>query len=197
MSDLWFYAEGDSTNGPLSFEELVEFLERKQNAADILVWQKGFGDSTKAGSVPALTRRLVIPPPLPSKRGQSKQDQYDDAKRVLNEVCYILDTQSLTEKERRKLELHKYALSGVLLHPWFPMSWSRRLIMAAIFLFGIQQSWTGNYEPLLWWLILPTFSPRIMGECAFFAGLVAGLIPLCSYRMVGCLMVPHMSVRGP
>ncbi len=41
MSDLWYYAEGDSTNGPVSFEELVEFLERKPSAADILVWQEG------------------------------------------------------------------------------------------------------------------------------------------------------------
>jgi hypothetical protein len=42
--------------------------------------------------------------------------------------------------------------------------------MAAIFLFGLQQAWTGNYEPLVFWLLLPSFSPRIMGECAFLFG---------------------------
>jgi hypothetical protein len=30
-----------------------------------------------------------------------------------------------------------------------------------------------TYEPLLWWLLLPFFSPRIMGECAFLIGKVS------------------------
>jgi hypothetical protein len=176
MSDLWYYAEGDTTNGPLSSEELVEFLKRKPDAGDVLVWQPGFRNWVKAASVPELARLLAIPPPLPSKRGgRSKREYYDDAKRALSEIHYVLDTQPLTEKERSELKLHAAALSGQLLSPWFPVYWSRRLIMAAIFLFGIQQSWTGNYEPLLWWLLLPTFSPRIVGECAFFAGRVARL----------------------
>jgi hypothetical protein len=43
--------------------------------------------------------------------------------------------------------------------------------MAAIALLGAQQAiWAGNYEPLLWWLLLPFFSPRIVGECAYFLG---------------------------
>ena len=73
-------------------------------------------------------------------------------------------------------ELHAAALAGTLLRPWFPVSWTRRLIMAAIFLFGLQQAATGNYQPLVWWLLLPFFSPRIMGEAAFLLGKCARVI---------------------
>ena len=42
--------------------------------------------------------------------------------------------------------------------------------MAGIVLFGVQQVWWAqNFEPLLWWLLLPFFSPRIMGEAAHAA----------------------------
>jgi hypothetical protein len=68
------------------------------------------------------------------------------------------------------LELPAARLAGVLSHPWFPVSWSRRFIMAAIVIFGLQQAWTGNYEPMVFWLLLPFFSPRIMGECAHRLG---------------------------
>jgi hypothetical protein len=103
----------------------------------------------------------------------SEREQYTKAKRLLEEINYELKTQPLTEAQRDELQLHAARLAGVLLHPWFPVSWSRRLIMAGIFLLGLQQAaWAGNYEPLLWWLLLPFFSPRIMGECAFFLGKV-------------------------
>ena len=103
----------------------------------------------------------------------SEREQYTEAKRLLEEINYELKTQPLTQAQRTELELHAASLAGVLLHPWFPVSWPRRLIMAGIFLLGVQQAaWVGNYEPLLWWLLLPFFSPRIMGECAFFLGKV-------------------------
>jgi hypothetical protein len=105
----------------------------------------------------------------------SKKEKYHEAKRLLEEIHYELATQPLTVEQRREHELHAASLSGALSSPWLPVSWSRRLIMAAILLLGIQQSWTGNYQPLLWWLLLPFFSPRIMGECYHFAGRVAGL----------------------
>jgi hypothetical protein len=105
---------------------------------------------------------------------KSRREQYDEAKRLLEEINYELKTQPLTEAQRNELQLHAASLAGVLLHPWFPMSWTRRLIMAGIFLLGIQQAlWTRSYEPLLWWLLLPFFSPRIMGECSLLPGRVS------------------------
>jgi hypothetical protein len=101
--------------------------------------------------------------------------KYEEAKRLLKQIRHELDTQPLTLKQRKELELHAASLSGLLLRPWFPVYWSRRLMMAAIVLFGLQQAWTGNYQPLVFWLLLPTFSPRIMGECFSFAGRLARL----------------------
>ena len=42
--------------------------------------------------------------------------------------------------------------------------------MAAIVVFGLQQAWTGNYEAMVFWLLLPLFSPRIVGWCAYLLG---------------------------
>lgn len=101
--------------------------------------------------------------------------KYEEAKKVLREIRYELDTQPLTLAQRKELELHAAALSGVLLSPWLPLSWTRRLLMAAIVLLGLQQAWAGNYQPLVWWLALPFFSPRIVGECSYFIGRCARL----------------------
>jgi hypothetical protein len=100
---------------------------------------------------------------------------YDEAKRLLKQISHELDTQPLTPEQREELELHVTRLSGLLLSPWLPVSWSRRLVMAAIVLFGLQQAWTSNYEPLVFWLLLPAFSPRIMGTCFYYAGRLAAL----------------------
>jgi hypothetical protein len=48
--------------------------------------------------------------------------------------------------------------------------------MTGIVLLGLQQAWTGDYEPLIFWLLLPLFSPRIMGECAFLIGRIRSLL---------------------
>lgn len=100
---------------------------------------------------------------------------YPQAKQVLSEISHELDTAPLTQQEREQLQLRAATLAGRLHHPWLPVSWSRRLIMAAIVLFGLQQAWTGNYEPMVFWLLLPLFSPRVVGECALFVGRVAWL----------------------
>lgn len=97
--------------------------------------------------------------------------KYEEAKRVLDEIRYELDTQPLTKEQRAELERHAAALAGQILSPWLPVSGTRRVIMLGIVLLGpITAWWAGNYQPFVWWLLLPFFSPRIMGECAFFLG---------------------------
>jgi hypothetical protein len=106
----------------------------------------------------------------------SQREQYAEMQRLLSEIQHELDTALLTPQQRSELELHAAKLAGALLHPWLPVGWGRRLIMAAIVLFGVQQTWTGNYEALYFWLLLPTFSPRIVGSCAHNLGRVYGLL---------------------
>src|SRR5882724_4192 len=102
-----------------------------------------------------------------------KQTQYEEAKRMLVELRHELDTQPLTTAQRQELELHAARLAGVIHSPWLPISGGRRLIMLGIVVLGIQQAWwAANYQPLLWWLLLPLFSPRIIGECDYFIGVL-------------------------
>jgi hypothetical protein len=103
-----------------------------------------------------------------------EREKYFEAQRLLKEINYELKTSSLTEQQRNELQLHAAKLAGALHSPWLPVAWSRRLIMIAIVLFGVQQAWwSGNYEPLVWWLLLPVFSPRIIGECSYFIGVLS------------------------
>ena len=104
------------------------------------------------------------------------REAYKDAKKTLSQIRHILDTEPLTAQHREKLQLHAASLAGLLHRPWLPVSWSRRAIMAGIVLLGVQQAWwVENYEPLLWWLLLPFFSPRITAEAAL-AGRVARVL---------------------
>jgi hypothetical protein len=107
----------------------------------------------------------------------SDHEKYEEAKNVLGQINHILATEPLTAKQRKDLEIHAASLAGVIMHPWFPVAWSRRLIMVAIVLLGFQQAvWVGNYEPFLWWLLLPFFSPRIVGGCAYAFGSLTRLL---------------------
>ena len=106
----------------------------------------------------------------------NKQDEYAELKQSLEKIHQRLDTEPLTKAQRDQLQDHAYALAGKLLNPWFPLDWTRRLLMLGIFALGIEESVRGNYQPLLWWLLLPMFSPRLMGELAYFAGKLAGSI---------------------
>jgi len=99
-----------------------------------------------------------------------ERERYFEARKALDEIRHELATAPLTPEQRKELKLHAAKLSGVLLHPWFPVAWRGRLIMAGIVLLGLQQAWVGNFEPMIFWLLLPLFSPRIMGECAFLFG---------------------------
>jgi hypothetical protein len=106
----------------------------------------------------------------------SQREQYAEAQKVLAEIQHELATAPLTLEQRKELELHAARLAGVLLRPWLPVTFGGRLIAAAIILFPLQQAWTGNYQPMIFWLLLPLFSPRIAGEGAFLFGKMRRLI---------------------
>jgi hypothetical protein len=106
---------------------------------------------------------------------KTKRETYYEAKRVSEQIHHVLDTEPLTPSQREELQLHSYRLSGLLLSPWLPVPWSRRLIMVGIVLLILQQALTGNYEPFVYLPILLLFSPRIMGLGAFYWGRISRL----------------------
>jgi hypothetical protein len=111
---------------------------------------------------------------------KTKREIWYEAKRVSEQVHRLLATEPLTPNEREELHHHADRLWGVLLSPWLPVPWSRRLIMLGIVLLGLQQAFVGNYEALAWYILLPIFSPRIMGYAAYYysvAQRVLGLGP--------------------
>lgn len=88
--------------------------------------------------------------------------QQKEAKQTLDQIHKMLRADDLTPEQRKQLQLHAAALAGALLHPWFPVDWVRRGIMIAIVFLGVQQGFAGNYEAMLFWLVLPLFSPRLV-----------------------------------
>jgi hypothetical protein len=46
---------------------MKDALPAVPNAKDVLVWRDGFSDWTRAGDVPELRARTIVPPPLPPK----------------------------------------------------------------------------------------------------------------------------------
>ena len=98
----------------------------------------------------------------------------EEAKQTLAEINKALEDETLSDEQREELEIHAAGLSGALLSVWLPVDWGRRLIMIGIVAFGLYEAIGGNYQALIWWLLLPFFSPRITGEVVHFTGRVFG-----------------------
>ena len=65
MDQIWYYAEGDKSLGPLTLADMTAILSRVSNARNVLVWRDGFSSWVEAGNVPELSRHVIKPPPLP------------------------------------------------------------------------------------------------------------------------------------
>lgn len=104
------------------------------------------------------------------------KQEYEEAKKLLEQITKLVDEGGITDEEKEKLEINKAQLSGQLLSIWWPFDLKRRLIMIVLFLIGLYGVTTGN-AGLIWaWLAMIFFSPRIMGEVAFRIGQLAGLL---------------------
>jgi hypothetical protein len=66
VSDVWYYAEGGKTFGPLPLRDLQQALAGQSNPDDVLVWTVGFADWKRAGDFLELRSLVLRPPPLPA-----------------------------------------------------------------------------------------------------------------------------------
>jgi len=91
--------------------------------------------------------------------------EYQELKKTFAEVNKALTEENLSAEERKKFETLKAQLAGTLLSPWLPVDWIRRVIMmimlAIVGIIGLVES---DYFLMLFWLLLPIFSPRFIGE---------------------------------
>lgn len=69
MEQGWFYAEGEGSVGPVSFDALTSALRRAPEAGKTLVWRSGFADWRAAQDVPELATRLFTRAPDVVTRG--------------------------------------------------------------------------------------------------------------------------------
>jgi hypothetical protein len=91
--------------------------------------------------------------------------QYEEAVVRLEEVTGILKHGKISPEERNRLEREGKELARVVMSPWLPFRWDYRIVMMIIAAIGFWGFSQGNYLFILLWLLLPIFSPRIMGKC--------------------------------
>jgi len=89
MTEVWYYVEGNETRGPITVNQLIEFLSRLPTHRGVLVWREGFTDWIEAGNVREIVEKLVpapqasrrssaAPPPLPVSGWRTSSDKFDD-----------------------------------------------------------------------------------------------------------------------
>jgi len=99
------------------------------------------------------------------------REQYEEAKGRLEELTRILKYEKLSPQERERFEKEGKELAIVVISPWFPFDWRYRIVMIVIIAIGFWGLIQGQYLFMLVWLLLPLFSPRIVGN---FLGIITG-----------------------
>lgn len=107
------------------------------------------------------------------------REEFDEAKRVSAEIAEELKRSDLTPEQRAQLEHHQTKLAGVLSSTWLPFGWWRRAVMLVLLLLGLLWPLGGSVVWVVAWLLMLSFSPRVVGEVVhalgrFFGGLKDG-----------------------
>jgi len=102
------------------------------------------------------------------------KEQRDQAKRAFDALSKLEQTGTLTEEQQEEFPKLKASLAGVLMSSWLPADFGRKTIMLVIFLVAVLGAFIANGKFLLLLLLLPLFSPRMMGELMVFIGRMKG-----------------------
>ena len=92
------------------------------------------------------------------------REQYEEATARLEKVTGKLRYETLSQEERERLEREGKELARIIVSPWIPFGWGYRMIMAILAGIGLLGIVEENYLFLLAWLLLPLFSPRVVGK---------------------------------
>lgn len=72
MADVWYYASGDESVGPLSLADLKKILSYASSAKSVMVWHNGLAEWRRAQDVEELAQLFIKPPPIkPAKQKSS------------------------------------------------------------------------------------------------------------------------------
>lgn len=92
------------------------------------------------------------------------REEYERAKKRLEEVTRTLKYENISIPERERLEKEGRELAKLMMSPWIPFDWGYRMIMIFITAVGFWGLTQGMHFLMLLWLLLPIFSPRIIGK---------------------------------
>ncbi len=93
-----------------------------------------------------------------------ERQEYEEAKKRLEEVTRKLRREPLSPEERERLEKEGNQLARAVMSPWIPFGWGYRVAMLVIVAIGLWGLSEEQYLLMLVWLALPFFSPRVVGE---------------------------------
>lgn len=94
----------------------------------------------------------------------------ETANKLMEGFSKLRDDPDLTPEQRESIDKALGTVAGDQLSDWLPGGWVRKIIMLVIFLAGLYGAWHEQYKWLYIWLILPIFSPRLMGWATYLAG---------------------------
>jgi hypothetical protein len=97
-------------------------------------------------------------------------EQYRQIKKASEIVKNSLENDNLSAEERQKLEISQAQMSGYLFSPWLPVGTGRKAIMLALIIIGVYGLMIDKPLIALTWLMVPLFSPRLVGETLRFIG---------------------------
>lgn len=100
------------------------------------------------------------------------KDQYIQIKKTSELVKNALENDNLSAEERQKLEISLAQMSGYLCSPWLPVGVGRKSIMVALLIIGFYGFLIGKPIIAVCWLLIPLFSPRLVGETLRLIGII-------------------------
>ncbi len=103
-----------------------------------------------------------------------EKEDFKKAEKLFNATQKVVDSKILSEKEKEPFQKINAQLAGVLLSSWLPRDWGRKIIMLIILLLAVFGALKIDVLFLLLLLILPIFSPRMMGGLIMFIGRIMG-----------------------
>lgn len=102
------------------------------------------------------------------------QKEWLKLKELFKQMSDELKVANLTDEEKKEYEVTLAKLAGAISSPWLPMGDLQRFIVVLIILLVVVRANSENHLVYLL-LVLPLFSPRIVGEIAVFVGRIKSI----------------------
>ena len=97
-------------------------------------------------------------------------NQYKEVKKVGAVVSKVLEDEKLSAEDRGKLETLHSQISGYFFRSWLPVGVGRKAIMLTLIIIGGYGLIIDKPLIAISWLIVPLFSPRLVGEILHLIG---------------------------